>query len=308
MKKVIILVIVSLFLLCSCNKNETASTVESNYNTISSKTTSTNQSIQPWYRNFYVEDFTYSSIDEFCRKISENGSDELFERCPNMPINPYGFDSKRRENISNILNNCIYEMYYKGEKIEPHELIGFNVHVGREDKGEYTGAPSYCEYFVKFKDSDYKASYVAHVRFYEMSRVKKYWDEFLQNPIDTFGKRFTAIKLPLDGKEVNGVVSCEYDPNTNDFLARGTWICFEYTEDVIIFIDFAPNKTTESYASKVDKKGYSYEDIKTKLQQEFAIYDVPPIFDNEYTKSFLGDFVFEKISIITSDTEKTDDD
>lgn len=272
MRKVFAIVLAMLFLLCSCTNDNTASDNESGNITNSSDSTSLSVqgTQQPWLRAFYTEDFRYSSIDDFCEKVNNNGTDELFKYNVGLEGHqPDSYDGKRRKNISSVIDNCVYEMYYKGEKIDIHGLAGFNVHLGQEDKNG-PGSPSYCEYFVEFTDDSYNESYVAQVRFYEMSRVKKFWDEFLLNPTRGLD-RFTSIKLPYNSKEVNCVIFGQYDSEINRWLLRGPRLCFEYNEEVLIFIDFAPD--------------------------DYAIYDVPRIWENDYLMNFFENFAFQKVIV-----------
>lgn len=317
MRKVFSFVLAMLFLLCSCTNDSTASDNESADKTNSSDSTSSSvQGMPPlwWTLDLYTDRFRYSSIDDFCGKIINNGTDELYETNDGCDHQLYdNYHDKRRENISKVVDNCVYETYYKGRKLEIDDLLGFNVHLGQENPNGL-GEPSYCEYFVKLSDDPDGKVTVAHVRFYEMSRVKKDWDYFyhkwLEDPsyYDNDYRTNASMKLPYNGSEVNCLVRSEYNSETNTLkYGVGTWLCIEYNEEVLVFFDFYPALTVQNYDDLLYETGYQHDDkrisLKTKLKQRYSFWDPGYLTDNGNLINFLNDFEFQKVIVSERETQ-----
>ncbi len=297
MNRIIALVLVVLFSFCSCTNSETASKAESN-----NSTDSLNTSIQPWAVDFYTNDFKYSSIDEFCEEINKNGSDELFECIQEVYYKPDNFDSKRRENISRIIDNCVYETYYKGIKLEINELVGFNIHLGNEHHSS-TGYPSYCEYFVKFSDDPVKGDCVVFVRFYEMSRIQKEWNAFVEaydsGEYEPEMPVYSLVRISYNGKEkTECIINGTRDPETGVWTHETrTQLYLKLNDDVVVFIDFAPGDMINSYAKKIYLEGCSPLQSEKRIKEELAIYDVPPVDDSNFLDNLQNYLTFEEVDV-----------
>lgn len=283
MKRIINVALILLLVLCSCKADGKNSDEQASANAGS-------VCYPPLvYYEFYKNDFRYSSIDEFKDKFAINGADELFVSVTETG-KPKDHDEKRYSNIDCTINNCIYEVYYKGEKLELQENVGFNIHLGNEDNHNWYGWPSYCDYFVKFTHS--KLDGAALVRVYELSRIQETWDRYMQeHSYEDAG--YTLIQIPYNGNIYDCLVSWKFDSETGEWIERnGVHIYLKYN-NALIYIDFAPFEYIEDYAYMLYRE---YGIPESKTTQELALGD-SKILREIFPNNLFEYFEFSKVEL-----------
>ncbi len=240
---------------------------------------------------YYIDDFTYPSVDEFKAKIFEKGIDALFEYNHDYKEAAAPHDSKRRDNIRNVLDNCVYEVFYKGEKAEIVELIGFNVHLGTESRSDGgIGAVSYCEYFIKFDDGD---PGVAFVRFYDYSRMSEGWDSFEKKTIgNNLEILYSKQKIVYNGKETECIINGTRDTKNGEWLyCDGFDLYLKHNDNVVVLIDFAPWDEINAF---VERSNNSIQ-MQKKIKEELMVSSSLPFNKSGFLDNLDDYFTFKKV-------------
>ncbi len=296
--RILALVFAMILTMCSCSSKDNTSSGNDNTtpSTVSLPTT------RSWS---YDDKFKYTSLDELVSKVEANGVEE-FCKCKEyegrQDVRPAYSPEYRHNEAEKILNASLYEVYYKGKKLDVYEPIELNIRFNYYYMNGRYWSESFCEYFVEYTDEQYGdcmkflAFLPIRLEEYEVTAVEAFWDIGYSDLYSIS----TKIKIQFHGKETECLVIGGFDEEI------GKWqtvklISLKLDDQTVVCLDVGYSDAAEKYLDSAVKDGVLSSETKRELYSNFYSdlkannTDADYFFQN--IENYLNSFEFKKVNI-----------
>ncbi len=296
--RILALVFAIILVMCSCSSKDNTSSVNNNLGGISIDDNTSSYICQ---RPGRFGTFKYASLDEFVSKIETNGVEEFcdckkYKGCQDAEC-PTCSPEYHHKRVEELFNAALYEVYYKGNKLDVYKPIGFNVTFTATNWSGETHYYSCCEYFIEYTDEQY-GDCMKFLNFHSKRSMDFYFEDHSSsdglNPDE-----YVDFKIQFHGKETE----CRVYGNFNAETEKWGSIDFIYLtldDDYVVCFDAFFSQEAHDYLSYTEYQGsFLTLEARRKIYSK-CVRDIDTFY-NDYSmqdiENYLNSFEFKKVNI-----------